>query len=417
MKRMSLYLCMLSLLVCMPLLAHAAPGAVYAMTNPHPRPNEIVVYRRAGNGRLTLVDTVATGGFGYVIEPNDALGSQGPLLLSPDNRWLFAVNAGTDPDDANSTSSISVFKVDGDNLTLVEDPVNSGGNLPVSLTLHDNHLYVLNAGGPACNITGFTVEDDGRLTPLNSTFSFNTDSIGYDCPVDPRGVPGFLATPAQVGFNPQGDQLVVTVKGLVLMVDPPIIAPQILVFPIDDDGSLAGDPTVNESNVPFAFVFNRLGNLSVTEPFGDAAPGTGAAGAVSSYLVDEFGSLSSISATVENGQTATCWVAIADKPLFNFAYTSSNGNSAISSYLVGPFGKLLLLDGVAADLPDHAPVDLAITPDNRFLYNTNAATGTVTAFRIKWNGDLTLLQETGPDLSDCGNPPAPTGCAVGIAVR
>jgi len=66
------------------------------------------------------------------------LGSQGALALSEDGRWIFAVNAGS--------NDVSVFRVNGRGLSLASRSP-SGGIRPVSLTVHDDVLYVLNAGG------------------------------------------------------------------------------------------------------------------------------------------------------------------------------------------------------------------------------------------------------------------------------
>ena len=78
-----------------PLAAPAAgtgAGTVFAMTNAL-EGNGIVVYDRSPEGILTLRETVPTGGLGVgaTTEPVDALGSQNPLVLSRDGRWLFAV--------------------------------------------------------------------------------------------------------------------------------------------------------------------------------------------------------------------------------------------------------------------------------------------------------------------------------------
>src|SRR5204862_917005 len=81
-------------------------------------------------------------------------------------------------------------------LTLV-DVVASGGIRPISLALHENLLYVLNEGGTP-NITGFTIGDDGTLTPL----------AGSTQPL----IGGTAADPAQVSFNHDGTLLVVTEK-------------------------------------------------------------------------------------------------------------------------------------------------------------------------------------------------------------
>jgi hypothetical protein len=125
----------------------ATPGAVYTQTNA-PTGNAIAVFYRSANGVLSPAGLVPTGGAGT----GGNLGNQGAVVLSQDNRWLFAVNAGS--------NDISVFAISPKGLILV-DRAASGGVLPVSLTLHNDLLYVLNAGG-INNITGFTV---GRRVP------------------------------------------------------------------------------------------------------------------------------------------------------------------------------------------------------------------------------------------------------------
>ncbi|HEY6907069.1 MAG TPA: beta-propeller fold lactonase family protein, partial [Ignavibacteriaceae bacterium] len=93
--------------------------------------NEIVVYTRSHNGSLTLMGSYSTGGQGS----GAGLGSQGAVVLS--GKYIYAVNAGS--------NDISVMRVDGNSLNLV-DKESSGGINPISLTVHHNLLYVLNAG-------------------------------------------------------------------------------------------------------------------------------------------------------------------------------------------------------------------------------------------------------------------------------
>ncbi|MCB0189070.1 MAG: beta-propeller fold lactonase family protein, partial [Caldilineaceae bacterium] len=315
--------------------------AVYAMSNDH-NGNTVVMYERAANGALTLVGSFATGGIGRTTEPDDALGSQNPLILSPDGEWLFAVNAGS--------NSITSFKVKKKELKL-DGVVPSGGDFPASLTLHGNLLYVLNAGGDA-NITGFTVDSNGNLTPLaGSTRSLNAGG---------NNPPFFLDSPAQIGFNPAGDKLVVTVKGAAIQ------APKIHVFAIDGNGLPSAQPVTTTARVPFGFVFDAQSNLIVAEPFGAGFPPPGTKGAAGSYQIAADGSLVEISMPVGNGQTATCWIAIT--PDGRFAYTTNIGTSNISSYSVASDGSLTLLNSVAAASCPR-PVDLTITPDGAYMYN------------------------------------------------
>src|SRR5262245_61638126 len=164
-------------------------GAVFLMTNQ--AANSIMFFDRSATGRLTLRGTFATGGAGGQSpsgNPLDPLASQGSLLLSADNRLLFAVNAGS--------NTISVMRITTRGLGQVE-VVASGGLTPVSLTHYRDLLYVLNAGGEP-NISGFRIKPSGKLEPIaNSTR---------------RLAGGAAAAPAQVGFSPDGDLLVVTEK-------------------------------------------------------------------------------------------------------------------------------------------------------------------------------------------------------------
>jgi 6-phosphogluconolactonase (cycloisomerase 2 family) len=72
-------------------------------------------------------------------------------------------------------------------------------------------------------------------------------------------------------------------------------------------------------------------------------------------------------------------------------------------------GSLVLIDAVAANT-GNAPVDLAVTPDDKYLYNVNTADGTVGMFQIDGtNGDLIFLGSVDGLPAD--------GTAVGIAAR
>jgi 6-phosphogluconolactonase len=137
--------------------AHAAEpaGAVYTPSN-QAEGNSVLVFNRAVDGSLTSAGAFPTAGRGTGTE----LGNQGGVVLDPSHRWLFAVNAGS--------NDISSFAVRPTGLTLIH-AVDSGGLQPISLAIHDNLLYVLNAGGQLGgrdNITGFIVTPNGELVPL-----------------------------------------------------------------------------------------------------------------------------------------------------------------------------------------------------------------------------------------------------------
>jgi 6-phosphogluconolactonase (cycloisomerase 2 family) len=329
-------------------------GAVYVLTNQVN--NAVAAFQRAPDGTLTPAGTFPTGGSGDPVAqppdpPTDPLASQGALILAEDNHLLFAVNAGSD--------EISVLAVGKGGLTLV-DKVASGGDRPISLTLHENLLYVLNEGGTP-NITGFTVGDGGELTPL----------AGSTRPL----TGGSAADPAEVSFNADGSLLAVTEKATNL----------IDTYTVGADG-LPSAPLSNPSNgmTPFGFAFREF--MIVSEAFG----GTPGASAVSSYTASPGGTLSVVSGSVPNFQTASCWVVVTNSG--RYAYVSNTASGTVSSYRIGAGGALTLLDAVAANTgPTSAPIDMALDNSSRYLYVHAAGLQSVAAFRAEPDGSLTPI--------------------------
>src|SRR5690242_9822394 len=96
-----------------------------------------------GGGRAWL--QVKAGGTGT----GAGRASQGALQISPEGRFLFAVDAGS--------NQIPVLRIKPDgSLSLVPGGVaSSGGVLPVSLAVHGSLVYAANAGAGGNNYTGF----------------------------------------------------------------------------------------------------------------------------------------------------------------------------------------------------------------------------------------------------------------------
>jgi len=326
--------------------AQADDGAVFTIGNDNGG-NEVLAFRRGNDGRLHFAGAFATGGRGS----GGGLGSQGALVLSEDGGLLFAVDAGS--------NEISSFAVHGTSLRLVGH-VSSGGTQPISLTVHDDLLYVLNAGGDG-NIAGFTVAEDGALLPL---------------PGSTRPLSGKATGPAQVEFTPDGEHLVVAEKA----------TDRLDVYAVGDGRAEGPVVHVSSGRTPFGFAFGRHGLLVVSEAFGGAA----GAGAVTSYtpLGDE-GAIRSISASVPDHQSAPCWVVITRDG--RVAFTSNTGSGSISAYRIDREGRLVLVDpdGVAGSTGTRsAPIDLALTRGSRFLYALDSGTAAISAFRVLPGGSL-----------------------------
>jgi 6-phosphogluconolactonase (cycloisomerase 2 family) len=291
-------------------------------------------------------------------------------VLSADNRWLFAVNAGS--------NEISVLSVEGSGLALV-DKVASGGVMPISLTVDKNIVYVLNAGGSG-NISGFNVGHHGDLTAI---------------PGSTRPLSGSATGPAQVQFSGDGRLLAVTEKNT-NMID---------IYTVNKNGTSDGPMTHPSSGItPFGFAFGRDGTLIVSEAFGGAANGS----AASSYNVGRNGSFDVVSASSPTHQTAACWVVLTGNE--RYAYTANAGSDSISGYGVSHDGSLSLLDpsGVSGytGAGSH-PTDMALSNNSRYLYALTTFSHGISVFEVGSDGSLT------PVAGASGLVPT----AVGLAAR
>jgi len=346
--------------------AAGSAGAVYTATNA-PDGNVVMVFDRAADGALTSAGTFATGGLGT----GSGLGNQGGVLLTENERWLIVVNAASD--------DVTVFAVESNGLVQV-DTSPSRGRRPISVAVHGNLVYILNAGGAvgaADNITGFRLED-GRLEPLAGST---------------RPLSGSATGPAEVAFRPDGRVLVVTEK----------TTDTIDTYTVGSD-DLASGPNVFSSAhpTPFGFAFGKRDEVFVSEAGGGAD-----ASAVSSYLVADDGSLEVITPAAATTETAACWVVVT--PDGRFAYTSNTGSGSISGYRVAFDGELTLLDsdgrtGVTG--AGSSPIDMALSRDGRFLYTLNSGSGTIAAFSVRANGSLS------PRRSLSGLPAGSNGLAA-----
>src|SRR3712207_4863957 len=91
----------------------SASGAVYVQTNA--APNEVIAFRRAHDGSLDRIGSVATGGDG---DGSPHLQSQGSVVLTRDGRHLLVTNAASD--------DLSVFSVASDGSIELRDRVHTG---------------------------------------------------------------------------------------------------------------------------------------------------------------------------------------------------------------------------------------------------------------------------------------------------
>jgi 6-phosphogluconolactonase (cycloisomerase 2 family) len=323
-------------------------GILYTMDNASAG-NHVLVITRTG-GALSVTASYATGGLG--LGTADGLGSQGSVLLSPDSHWLFACNAGS--------GEISVFEtLPGGGLQLT-DIVGSGGGQPVSLTLQNNLLYVLNAAanGSNDNVTAFHF-GCGNLTQL---------------PGSARSLSAASTTPTQISFSRGGDALVVTEK----------ITGLIDTWLLGHDGMATNHQVFSSVGTwPFGFAVGRGDRLFISE----AAAGAPNGSSVSSYALSDSGRLAVISGKVPTEQTAACWLVLTYDG--QYIYTANAGSDSISGFQVNSDGRLQLLHNpsLPATTGMH-PADMVFSQDGQLLFSLNNGDGSISAFDVNSDGGL-----------------------------
>jgi 6-phosphogluconolactonase len=335
--------------------------------------NTIGAFDRHADGSLTLVagSAFAAGGAGT----GAGLASQGAIQITPDGRFLIAVDAGS--------NQVSVLQIHFDGSLSLVSVTGSGGTLPDSVAVHGDLVYVANSGAGDANYTGFLLGSDGHLVPIpGSTVTLAAD-----------------AAPADVLFNGTGTKLAGTEVGTSVIDS----------FTVAFDGRLTaapGSPFPAQGLGPFGSEFRPT---NPDQLFVSNAHNVGAGtGTISAYTDSFNGTLTPVAGSpFADQQTAPCWVEITHDG--QFLFTVNTGSGEISRYQIAPDGTLTLLGSTpVAATGGVGAVDARLSPDGRFLYVDESRIGKVGAFAVN-GGNLTELA-TSPFALPAGATPA------GIAV-
>lgn len=337
-------------------------GYVYTLSN-QTAENNVLVYSRTSKGQLSYVAAYPTGGTGT----GGGLGNQGAIVLSEDNNLLLAVNPGS--------NSVSSFTVSGGGLQWVST-VSSGGTTPVSVTVHDNLVYVLNSGGSG-NISGFWLYADGSLHAIaGSTRPLSSASAGA----------------AQISFVTDGNVVAITEKA----------TNKIITYTINSEGIPEAMHSITSAHpTPFGFAVGKNGIIYVSEAAG-GAPG---ASTVSSYHISNNGMINLVDGPVSAGQTAACWVVVTNNGKYVYATNTGSGN--LSSFRTEHGGGLNVLNAIAAVTGmGSSPIDAALSNNSKFLYVLNEGNESISAFSVENDGSLNTIQNVS------GLPDGATGLAA-----
>lgn len=389
-------------------------GAIYALTNQHnpaiqisasadaldepERRNQVVAYSRSSGGVLEQIGVYDTGGVGENIRNSGAnpLASQDPLIISKDGRFLFAVNAGSE--------SISSFTIN-DDFTLTPASLDistsgaSGAQNPVSMTMFEDILYVVNTGNfvdgngdeldtlpddrnrTNASIYGFRVGDDGSLTSLAGS-----------------EVPGVGANAGSIEFSSDGLYLNITERR----------TNNIVTVTLTDDGTPLGYdtgelrinaiPSITEQPFGTDLYPTENGDILLVSEGNNGATGLSA---LSSYRIEDNGALTGISLSsgvegdpLTTGFTFGCWVEFVETPTGDFAYVSNTPDGTITSFAVGDEGGLTRLEslagfaGIDGDDTQNGGGVLDAEIVYPYLYQVVNNDGRIAQFRINEDGSL-----------------------------
>jgi 6-phosphogluconolactonase (cycloisomerase 2 family) len=396
----------------------AVPAALQTVTtvytesnNPTAGQNAVLAFHQNADGSLTQFASFNTGGTGQinlpkVIGPDD---SSQEVIATPDGRFLFAVNQGS--------NTVSSFRIDEDGTLHLVGQFDSGGVQPDSLGIAGDKLYVSNRGDSAVghpgtvapNITGFRVSDDGSLTAIpGSTVTFPVDTSPSQNLITPDGrllFADIFAVPGSTAA--QGNTL----------------AP----FQIDHNGTLDPAPGGDVGapvNPPLLLGAGFNPNQRIIYA------GLTAVSEVAVFTYDRSGQLTFVGDSKVQG-AGPCWIAVS--PDGQFLYTGDTGTDSIGVFSLADPLHPVQIQEFALGGP-HAPpgspsgtlesnvFQITLSPDGHTLYAISQNTDPTGNFAdgnqlhvLSVAADGTLTEPTGPILLSTAGVPGdahPQGIAV-----
>jgi 6-phosphogluconolactonase len=283
-----------------------------------------------------------------------------------------------------------------------------GSQGAVELARSGQWLLVVDAG--SSQITVFRVQADGSLvvsdvvgshgsTPISLTVS-SSGHLVYVLNNDTPNIAGFTLTgDGQLSFIPGSIQalsgkpnsspedigfIIINSNDSAgnLLVVTEKAAGVIDTYAVGENG-IEGAPTVTVSNGagPYGFASTFKGTLIVSEAAGDS---------LSSYATTVGGTIRTISGALPDFGSAPCWVAVS--PNGRFVYTSNAHGGTISAYSISRDGTLSLISSIAAKTAVPT-LDLTLSGNGQYLYALNG--GMVTSFWVYPDGGISIVATIG----------------------
>jgi 6-phosphogluconolactonase len=340
--------------------SQVAVGSLFVQTN-ETAGNRVLQYDRTELGKLTYVGSYDTKGFGT----GTGLGNQGSIILSEDKKFLLVTNA--------QSNNISTFKFNNDKLIFV-GIYPSMGVKPISITQKGNIVYVLNVTSD--KIAGFFMSDTGELSPISGSI---------------QSLSGTNVLGAQISFV-HANVLVVTERQ----------SNKISTFVLNSIGVAGNRQTANSyTNTPFGFGVGTAGRIYITEE----NLGLDSGGQLSSYVITPSGAINFLS-TFHSGELGICWAVVNTKETTVFA--TNTATSTISSFGLAEGSGVIKKHFIAKSLGSgFAPIDIALSKKDDFLYVLNAKSNKIIGYAITAS---TLMALRGGEISEL--PKGANGLAV-----
>ena len=184
-----------------------------------------------------------------------------------------------------------------------------------------------------------------------------------------------LTSPAQIGFNKSGTVLLITEKA----------TNTLTTYVMRRNGRPVRKPEKRSSFIPtpFGFSFGDRDFVNITEA------NNGGPGMTVSYRVDrETGEVSGRVDSIEQG-TATCWTVVSSDQ--TIGYATNTGDGTVSLYRINFDGTLEFFFSGNKDRPIQTGTgvrDAVLTQNNQFLVTLNNGDNQVRAFRVNRRGNI-----------------------------
>ena len=285
------------------------------------------------------------------------------------------------------------------------DPLQSQG----SLTLSGDHslLFAINSGSGTISsfhlLGGLPIlvdqeptggsepvavaEHNGKIYVLNAGGNgaivvFNADNIGRLHQVTDSTV-HLTATHSggsSISVSPDGRNLAIIEK----------VPNNIDILPIHPDGTL-GTIAINHSVTPGAFSgsFTPNGQLVVSE---NQPNGTDIS-SISSYTINAGGTITAITQSLASRGDGNCWNVIT--PNGKYVYADNSATGTIAGFSVASNGALTPIGSTIVNYEQAGAInlDVAVSSDGKYIYTINSGVGTVSILQINSDGTLQSLGE------------------------